>query len=285
MAGLFKQKAHHFVHVAVFTNGKGYLLVGIINPVAVGIGHTAREQLGAARAARIAPQARRLLSGQNNARIGNSQTRNGHATQIFRIAHRVRGLHIAARRTTHAVQAQGAAASIVGPQQMRLLVHHPKQIVLPRPKAQHQAAAHIGHTRLKGHVCRVEARVIIALGPRNVGCAIAGLVVGVLINEHCAHIRIKQSRVFVRFKSAHVDIDAVHLAYAVKGRVQNAYGLGQIFNIRIGQLPAHKKYTLVPLADKLERGLTHFRRGHVFALNGLVAFAIGAVQALTAAVV
>ena len=117
------------------------------------------------------------------------------------------------------------------------------------------------------------------------GRAITGLVVGVLIDQHGSHIRFQQGGILVRFQSAHVYVDAVHFAHAVKSRVQDADGLGQIFNIRIGQLAADKKNTLVPLTDKLEGGLAHFRRGHVLALNGLVAFAVGAVQAFAAAMI
>ena len=117
------------------------------------------------------------------------------------------------------------------------------------------------------------------------GRVVAGLVVGVLIDEDGAHVGVQKHLVLAAFQRPHVDVNAVDFTHTVKKRIQNAYGLGQVVHIGVGQLPADQKYAFVTLPNELQRGLPHLRRGHVLAFHKPVVPPVGAIQTLTAAMV
>ena len=159
------------------------------------------------------------------------------------------------------------------------------QLHLQTLQAQQQAQPHIPHPGLKSRVGGVQAAQIIALGPAHMRGAVTGFVIGVLINQHRAHVRGLKNRILLGLQRPHIHVDPADLAHAVKNGIEHADGFFQIFHFRIGQLATDQNDPLVALADQLAPGFAHFRRGHVFARHRRVAAAVGAVQALAAAVI
>ena len=163
--------------------------------------------------------------------------------------------------------------------------HGGQHIELPRRKAQQQAEAHIAHTGAQRHLRRVEALLVMALGPGHMGGLVVVGVVGILIDQDGAHVSIQQHAVLVGVPRPHVDVDAADFAVTVEHGVHDADGFGQVLHIGIGQLAGDQHDALVPLTDQLAGGLAHLGRGHVLALDERIALAVGAVEAFTAAMV
>lgn len=89
------------------------------------------------------------------------------------------------------MQAYGSTPHIIHALKMLRMLRKGEQVKLPWPEAQQNAHAHIGHACCKGRIRSDKALHVVACWARHMGRTVAGLMVGVLIDEDGAHIGVR----------------------------------------------------------------------------------------------